>query len=271
MGHNVAKALAFLRRDFQTQASYRLDFFMRIAGTLASVSIFYFISQILGTAISPYLQYYNTDYFHFALLGIAFYPFIDLSADSMADAVHEYQHTGTLEVLFLSPTPILVSLVMSTLWHYCWAFAESLFYLLVAGFFFQARLDWANIFSAIPVVLLAIFANAGLGLINASFVLVTKRTSPLARLLGLVTNLLAGVYYPVEVLPGWLRFFSYLLPATYSFDALRHTVLQSASLADVGRDLFALIGFIVVLLPIGLISFSYAVRWAKTDGSLSQF
>ena len=271
MNHNVTKALAFIRRDFQTQVSYRLAFFMRVAGMLISISIFYFISRILGTAVSPYLQRYNTDYFHFALMGIAFYPFIGLSADSLADAVHEYQHTGTLEVLFLSPTPILASLVMSTLWSYCWAFVESLFYLLAAGLFFRAHLDWANVFSAVPVVLLVVLANAGLGLINAGFVLVTKRSSPLAPLLGLVTNLLAGVYYPVDVLPSWLWTFSRLLPATYALDALRCTMLQSASLADVGQDLLALAGFTVVLLPIGLVAFRYAVRWAKVDGSLSQF
>jgi ABC-2 type transport system permease protein len=265
------KALAFIRRDFQTQVSYRLSFFLRIVGMLISVSSFYFMSQILDTAVSPYLQRYGTDYFHFALLGIAFYPFIGLSVNSLAEAIHEYQHTGTLEVLFLSPTPSFASLVMSTLWRYCWAFAESLFYLLVAGLFFQARLDWANIFSAVLVVFLVILANAGLGFINASFVLVTKRTSPLARLLDLVTNLLAGVYYPVEVLPNWLRTFGQLLPATYSLDALRRTMLQSASLIDVRQDLLALAGFTVVLLPIGLVAFHYAVRWAKIDGSLSQY
>jgi ABC-2 type transport system permease protein len=229
MGISGTQALAFIRRDFQTQASYRLDFFMSVTGMLIRVSIFYFISQILGTAVSPYLD------------------------------------------RFLSPTPILASLVMSTLWRYCWAFAESLFYLLAAGLFFQAHLAWANIFSAVLVVLLTVLANAGLGFINASFVLVTKRTSPLARLLSLVTNLLAGLYYPVDVLPDWLRTCSRLLPATYSLDALRRTMLQSASLHDVGHNLLALAGFTLVLLPIGLIAFRYAVRWAKIDGSLSQF
>jgi len=128
-----------------------------------------------------------------------------------------------------------------------------------------------TVLAAVIVVLLSILANAGLGFINASFVLVTKRPSPMAQLLGLVTNLLAGVYYPVEVLPDWLRSFSHLLPATYSFDALRRTMLQGASLADVGQDLLALGEFTLVLLPIGLIALRYAVRWAKMDGSLSQY
>jgi len=48
-------------------------------------------------------------------------------------------------------------------------------------------------------------------------------------------------------------------------------MLQSASLHDVGHDLLALTGFTLVLLPIGLVAFRHAVRWAKIDGSLSQF
>lgn len=265
------KTLAFIRRDFQTQISYRFDFLFRIVGMLISVAIFYFISQLLDTAISPYLQRYGTDYFHFALMGIAFYTFIGLSANSMAEAVHEYQHTGALEVLFLSPTPFLATMVLSTLWRYCWAFVEALLYLLAAAWLFDAHLNWANVLSAVVIVLATILANAGLGLINAGFVLVTKRPSPLSRLLGLVTNLLAGVYYPIEVLPGWLRAFSRLIPATYSFDALRRALLQGTSLADLGRDLLTLGGFALVLLPAGVLAFRFAVRWAKVDGSLSQY
>jgi len=265
------KMLAFILRDLQTQASYRLAMLLRIAGMLFSVFIFYFISQIVGPAANPYLQPYGTDYFHFALLGLAFHPFIGLSTNGIADVVNEYQHTGTLEVLFLSPTPILASLVMSTVWRYLWAFVEALFYLLVATALFRARLDWSSILTVVVVVLLVTLANAGIGLVNASFVLVTKRPSPLAQLLGLATNLLAGVYYPIEVLPAWLRTLGRLIPATYSFEALRRAMLQGASLDALKTNLLALVGFALVLLPIGLLAFRYAVRWAKTDGSLSQF
>ena len=265
------KALAFIRRDFQTQASYRLSFLMRIAGMLISVCIFCFISEILGSAVNPYLQHYGADYFHFALVGVAFHPFISLSINSIAEAIHEYQHTGTLEVLFLSPTPILAALIMSNLCNYAWTLGESLFYLGPATLLFHARLEWGSVLSAVLIILFVIAANAGLALINASFVLVAKRQSPLTRLLGLATNLLAGVYYPIEVLPNWLRSLGRLLPATYSLHALRRSMLQGATLPDVGPDLLALVRFTAVLLPTDLITFRYAARWAKTDGGLSQY
>jgi ABC-2 type transport system permease protein len=267
----LRKSLAFMRRDLRTQASYRLDFILRFAGILVSISIFYFISQILGTAVNPFLDQYGTDYFHFALLGIAFYPFVRTSTNSLSGVINSYQHSGTLEILFVSPTPFFDSLVMSTLWGYCWSFGEMLFYLGFAGIVFGADLNWSNIGTAILVVILTILANAGIGLINAAFVLVTKRSSPLARFLGLFTNLLAGVYFPVEVLPEWLRVFGYLLPATYAFKALRETMLQGASLSEMWGYIGALLLFFIVLTPVGWVSFQYAVHWAKVDGSLSQY
>lgn len=265
------KLWAFLRRDFQTQASYRLDFLLRLVRILASTAIFYFISQTLGTAVSPYLQPYNTDYFHFVLLGIAFYPFIRLSIGNLSQVVRRYQQNGTLEMLFLSPTPVLATLSMSTLWSYCWALLQTLCYLLAATLLFGAYLKWANLLLAGLIVLLAILANVGLGLINVSFVLVTKRSSPLGHVLGVSTTLLAGLYFPIEVLPGWLKTFSHLIPATYSFDALRRTLLQQTSPEAVGQDMLILTGFATVLLPIGLVVFQCAVRRAKMDGSLAQY
>jgi ABC-2 type transport system permease protein len=267
----VHKALAFVRRDFQTQASYRLAMILHVFGMLISIFIFYFISNVVGPAANSFLQSYGTDYFHFALVGLAFQPFVWLSVSSLSAVVQEYQGTGTLEILFLSPTPILVSLVMSTLWRYCWALLEALFYLLVATLLFKAQLDWGRILVAGLVVLLIILANAGIGLVNAGFVLVTKRASPLVQLLSLLTGLLAGLYYPIEVLPGWLQALGRALPATYSFEALRRAMLQGATLSQIAPDLLALVGFSLVLLPIGLISFRYAVRWAKIDGSLAQY
>ncbi len=265
------RAWAFVRRDAQIQASYRLDFVMRIGGIVLSVAVFYFISDMLGAVVNPYLEGYRSDYFHFALMGVAFYPLIDASIASLSRVVQEYQSDGTLEVLFLSPTPILLSLLMSNLWTYLWTLAQSFLYLLTGMLLFGATLEWANVLTTLVVVVVAILANAGLGLVNASFVLVTKRASPVAALLSLVTGLLAGVYYPVEVLPGWLRSLSLLLPATHALSALRKGLLGGATLRALVPDLIPLALFAILLLPLGFVAFGLAVRWAKMDGSLAQY
>lgn len=271
MALTLHRAWAFVRRDAQIQASYRLDFLMRIGGIVLSVAVFYFISDMLGVVVNPYLENYRSDYFHFALMGVAFYPLIDAGVAGLSRVVQEHQSDGTLEVLFLSPAPILVSLLMANLWTYLWTLAQSFLYLLAGMLLFGAILDWGNVLTALAVVAAAVLANAGLGLVNAAFVLVTKRSSPVAALLSLVTGLLAGVYYPVEVLPGWLRSLSLLLPATHALSALRKSLLGGASLSALVPDLLPLALFAVLLLPLGLVAFRVAIRWAKMDGSLAQY
>lgn len=267
----AAKAFAFIRRDFLTQSSYRFDFLLRLVRILASLTIFYYVSKTIGTAATPYLQRYDSDYFHFVLLGVAFYPFIRLSLSSLSDSLQRYQQNGTLEIMFVSPTPILRALYLSTLWNFGWAMIQMLSYLLMATLFFQAALNWSNLALALVILLLSVAANTGLGLVSVSFLLVTKRPSPLIYAMSLATNLLAGLYFPVEVLPGWLRSLSYVLPATYSFEALRQVLLQESSLETITMHLFVLSLFSLILTPIGYLAFRIAVRQAKIEGSLSQF
>jgi ABC-2 type transport system permease protein len=86
-----------------------------------------------------------------------------------------------------------------------------------------------------------------------------------------MSALLGGVLYPITVLPAWLQIFSYLLPITYSLRGMRHALLQGYSLEALSLDILALIVFSVLLLPLGMICFRYAVKKAKMDGSLTQY
>jgi ABC-2 type transport system permease protein len=267
----MRKVWAFIKRDFYVQASYRLNFVGRLARVLVLMAVFYFISATIDSAVGAELGRYGGSYFNFVLLGIAFYPFISLSTDMLSQVIYHYQKNGTLEILFLSPTPALSIFVMSTLWRYLWVLAEALFYLTTANLIFGASLAWGNIALALLVVVLVIFANAGLSLMNAGVVIITKEESPLVKMLALLTTLLAGTYYPVEVLPIWLQQFSHLLPATYAFRALREALLRGEGWAGLQSELLALLIFTGLLLPLGWLIFHASVRWAKVDGSLSQY
>ena len=79
------KVLAFVKRDFSLQLSYKLSFFLQFLGIFLSVLTFYFIDKLIGAAAVPYLEPYGGDYFSFVLIGIAFgfiYSFIDRGTDS---------------------------------------------------------------------------------------------------------------------------------------------------------------------------------------------
>ena len=82
--------------------------------------------------------------------------------------------------------------------------------------------------------------------------------------------LVSGVYYEVEVLPAWLQVFSFISPATYILDGIRGAIIDGNSVADLGRELGALVIFGIVLVPGSLVAFSWAESYAKKTGKLKR-
>ena len=80
----------------------------------------------------------------------------------------------------------------------------------------------------------------------------------------------SGVYYSVEVLPGWMQALSTISPATYALDGIRAAVLDGAGLADVWGDVWPLILIGLVCVPLGLWVFSSGERYAKRHGRLKR-
>ena len=136
---------------------------------------------------------------------------------------------------------------------------------------FGVNMGNANLFAAMIILILTVICFSSLGIISASFIMIFKRGDPVNWVFGSVSALLGGVLYPITVLPGWLQIFSYLLPITYSLRGMRLALLQGYSLAALGLDILALLVFSVVLLPLGILCFRYAVKKAKMEGSLTQY
>ena len=52
---------------------------------------------------------------------------------------------------------------------------------------------------------------------------------------------------------------------------MRLALLQGAGLTELWNDILALVIFSVLLLPLSLLVFGYAVRLARIDGSLTHY
>jgi ABC-2 type transport system permease protein len=80
----------------------------------------------------------------------------------------------------------------------------------------------------------------------------------------------SGVYYPVDVMPGWMQAIATLSPATYALEGVRAAVLDGAGLGDLGGDLWPLAILGVVAIPVGLAVFRAGERYAKRHGKLKR-
>ena len=101
--------------------------------------------------------------------------------------------------------------------------------------------------------------------------MIFKRGDPVNWIVSSSFELLGGIYYPITILPAGLKAISHLLPITYALKALRGVLLAGYSFSQIKTEILALVAFAVVLFPLSIILFEFALKWAKRDGSLSQY
>jgi len=267
----VDKVWAFIKRDFRTNVSYRVAFLLRFLGLFFSVALYYFIAQLIGRAAIPQLESYGGDYFAFLLIGIALSGYLGTSLGSFSQVIRREQVTGTLEMMLLTPTRLSTIIISSSLWSFLLTSVNVVVYLLLGVLLFGVDLGEGNWLAASLILALTILCFSSLGVIAAAFIMVLKRGDPVTWVFGMLSSLLGGVFYPITIMPPWLQYLSYLLPITYSLRAMRHALLMGYSLVDLRPDIAALALFCLVLLPLSLISFRYAVHRAKVEGSLTHY
>lgn len=267
------KPLAFLKKDFLMEVSYRFSFVLQFASIFFSVVMFYFVAKLLGEApsVQSSLSEYGGNYFSFVLIGIAFSNFLSVGLGSFATSIRSEQMIGTLEAMLVTPTRLSNIVLSSSQWSFAFTSLRVGVYLLIGGLFFGVSFAGAAVIPAVLALILTVVAFSSLGIISASFIMVFKRGDPIAFALSTSSTLLGGVYYPISVLPEWLQSLSYLFPITYSLHAIRLSLLQGAGFSEVGGDLLALVIFSCITLPISLLCFRLAVRRAKRDGSLAHY
>ena len=80
-----------------------------------------------------------------------------------------------------------------------------------------------------------------------------------------------NIVFPVEVLPLPFQYLAELLPITHAVKALRELLLAQMEFQAIIPLLINLVIFILLLSPVSILFFRYAVKRAKIDGSLIQY
>mgnify|MGYP001059971499 CR=1 FL=1 len=265
------KAVAFIKRDFLIEISYKSAFLMNLGGIFLSVLTFFFIAKLFGKAAAPYLEEYGGDYFPFVLIGIAFSTFLGAGLGTTASAIRQEQMMGTLEAILITPTGAPAIAIYLSLWNFIYSSFNILIYLVIGKFVFGLAFNVSRPWLVLIILLLSILSFSSIGIISSSFILIFKRGNPINWIISSSFELLGGIYYPIAILPEPLRVISQLLPVTHSLKALRGVLLGGYSLAQVKVEIMVLLAFSVVLFPLAIVAFETALRWAKKDGSLSQY
>lgn len=105
-----------------------------------------------------------------------------------------------------------------------------------------------NIILAFVVIALLAVVSLSLGILLSSLAKREAQAIQFLPFIVLPTFLLAGIFWPLEAIPSWIRPASYLIPPTYSVNACRSVMLRGWGLERIWIDIAALLGFAGVFL-----------------------
>src|SRR5947199_365061 len=130
---------------------------------------------------------------------------------------------------------------------------------------------WEIVWLVYGIVTSLSVAYIGLGIASASFPLMwTEKGLQMAYIVQAVVLLVSGVYYPVEVLPGWMQLLATISPATYVIRGMRAALMDGADLATLWPEIWLALIVGVLSIPLGLRLFIAVERYAKRTGRLKR-
>lgn len=268
------KAAAFIARDFSIYWTYKFWVVFDVIDIAVLVATYYFVAQIITPAHLVAEGYSSGDYFTFAMLGIAFSQYVQNSVHGLTEGVRDEQWTGTIETI-LSATNYKTYLLGASLFRFLYGTVILVgalgLGLLIGG---KVILTPSTVFTGALFAILLVSGHLAIGAMSAGIVVMIKRGDPIAWGFTWLTQLVSGVFYPLGLLPWYLKWVGFALPLTYSLDGIRRTFMNGETIfssAVLQTDLVALIIFIIVMVPLSLQVFAWAYRRSQRQGTLGQY
>ena len=216
------------------------------------------------------------------VVGALLWNYLSWLYNEIAMSIAYERWEGTLEYTFMAPVPRSVHLLGVSLFSLLNSIVTSVIVLLGLIAFTDLNLRGANLLGVLVVLVVSTLAFVGLGLFAAVFpVMSAERGAEATHIFQGSLLLISGVYYPIDVLPGWLQPLSAFSPATYTLSACRKLFgvddtsstaehLAGAPLSAVSHELLILALMGAIILPLGLMVFVRVEAWAKKTGKLKR-
>jgi ABC-2 type transport system permease protein len=267
LGLTTSAAAAVLRRDVLVFLSYRLRFVTQILSSIFSITLFHFLSRLVHTS-----AFTSPDaYFAFAVVGLLILAVLNSTLATPPGLVRQELVAGTFERICVSPFGPVGTLVSMLLFPFCYALMSTLILLTFAGLAFGLPVHWATVPLAIPLSILGAGSFMPFGILLLAVVIVIKQAAAGTTWVIAGISLIAGLYFPISLLPDWIRWASSVQPFTPATELLRH-VLVNRPLADPAwLDLVKMGGFTVILLPLSVYALHRALAFGRRKGTLIEY
>jgi ABC-2 type transport system permease protein len=259
----------FFWRDLTIARTYRTLFILEAIEALFGAAMFYYVARFVDTPELQRALPQGGSYFAFSLVGFVFLDYLNAALDTFDRSLEDARDSGTLEHLLVTQTSLPVFVAGSAIYPFAATTLRIAVYVAWAALLFGFPLHAANWFAVFAVLLVALLAFSGLGILSASYLLIFKRGNPAKWFFLGISSVAGGMLFPVSILPDWLQVIARVNPVTYALEAMRSALLGGATLIVLWRPLAILLLFAALLLPTSMGVFAWALRRTKITGTLS--
>ena len=280
----LAAVWMFLRRDFRQLTHFRFAFLLGLLGALPQLIIFGVIATF-GRDV-PELQKLSGNYVNFVISGLAFNVLLTAALTGPYKGLMDSFWNDRVEIIMLSPLRLHVFIAGLSLGNYIEPVLRVGLYLAAATFIFG--LSWPAVpagLAFLAVLVPALLACTGLGLAAASSVYTLDARGgqdPVILVVETLSGLVAGVYFPVQVMPAYAQWLAHIIPPTYAIDGMRRALFGDEqvpllpvhnyiALSPLAADCLILSVYAFLSLTVGWKLFQYSMKLARGDGRLSRW
>jgi ABC-2 type transport system permease protein len=264
---HLSAAGAICKRDFLLFVSYRARMFTTLFTVAVSLTLFYYVSRLVS---SPQVGSPD-EYYAFVVVGIVIFGVLTSTLSTPVGTLRAELQTGTFERLVLSPFGAVRSIASLLIFPLLLSTVTGILSLAYAGLVFGLDVNWSTAALALPVAMLGAAAFAPFGLAMAALVVLFKQTNAGATFVITGISLLAGIYFPVELLPDWIEWASDVQPFTPAIDLLRNVLVDTPLRDSAGVELAKLGGFALVTAPVAVLLLQAAVRRSRRLGTIIEY
>lgn len=259
--------LAIVRRDAGIYFSYRMRAAAQALIALLSLTLFYYVSRLVGTRTFPTPE----SYFAYVTVGLAVLHSLTATLALVPTNIRTELVAGTFERLVTAPLGPAAGIAAMTIFPALSALATGALTLLLAVAFFGLPLAGPSVLLALPAAILAVCSFLPFALLVAAVVLVSKQAGNLGNLVVVGLSLAGGIYYPPELMPHWIRWVTEVQPFTPALELLRHLIIGSPVSESVALEVARLAAFAVVATPLAYWLLVHAVTACRRRGTLVEY
>ncbi len=264
-------ATSFFRLQSVMELSYPMAILLQELGVVLPVFLFYFVARLFdleATATSSSVG----DYYTFAVIGVIVAALLQGAMTGYGVLLQDAHNQGTFETVLVEPIPWLIVPIAMNLWRVAVSVTTAVLMLLISAGL-GAHYRAVGFIGFAGVAALGIVSSTALGVLASSLMVLAKRSAPVVMVYGLVASLVAGTIFPLDLIPHWLRWVSFLVPHTYLIDVARQLLMETPPPPTVSAAtaVGGLVAFNVIVLAGGLAAFSRALQYSRRMGLLSGY